>query len=99
MNSIQKAAIFAAATLLVILVILHSPWSGYETGVKILTDENGIMMVMGDRYWPVSEWHSSDSVITWFGGLINFIVVALSLVGLTGFLCYLYRTPKIGDGP
>ena len=95
MNSIQKAAVFSAATLLVILVVLHSPWTGYETEQQILVDSNSTMLISGEK-WPVSDWHSAEPVARWFGGLVNFIVVAVALAGLTGLLCYLYRTPKNG---
>ena len=96
MNSIQKAAVFSAATLLVILVVLHSPWTGYETGHQIMVDSYGNRRIGGAANWPVSDWHSAEPVARWFGGPVNFIVVAVALAGLTGLLCYLYRTPKNG---
>ena len=80
MNANQKVAIFIGAACLAILLVLHSPWTGYYA----------------EEHSDLAEWMSWEPIVPWFGNVLNISFTTALVIGLTGLWCYLYRSKDQG---
>jgi len=98
MNHKQNAAIFFATLLLAILLVLHSPWTGYDDGsrycVSCIADGTPDYLRAAFPVLPFWEWKSMQPIVPWFGILLNVMISVSLIIGLTAFWCYLYRSPR-----
>lgn len=81
MNVAQKAGLFVAAAIFGVLLVLHSPWTGYEIPIN----EN-------DYLGYVKYWRTNEPAVFWFGFVQNFLGVSVVLATLGGLWLFLCRS-------
>ena len=64
---------YTAAAAAVIVIFLHSPWTGYDTYY--------IGYLGGQIPSPFSAWKSHDPLVSWLGFVIN-LLATLTLIAL-----------------
>ena len=98
MNEKQKPVIYLASVFLAILLVLHSPWTGYNDGSMScdFCTANGTPDYLKAAFpvLPFWEWSSIHPVTPWFGSALNAMISFSLTIGLTALWCYLYRSPK-----
>lgn len=91
MNHRQRMGVFVAAVLAIVLIVLHSPWTGYTidagpSSVGRLPFESSSL--------PLSQWHTNDPLIQWFGNCMNFVAVLAAICALLALWHRLFKGDK-----
>lgn len=85
---------FVAVALIAIAIVLHAPWTGYETTWSM--GMFGAAPIGGSL--PFWSWQTVGAPVYWFGVLSNFLAVVLAIAVLLALWCFLYRQPKSSEG-
>ena len=94
MNQLQRAGIFVAVVLIVLVVGLHSPWTGYE-----IDQWEHTSYVIGQSelvYLPFNVWQTKAPVSLWFGYVLNVVCLLAGIAVVLGAWLYLFKT-KMSD--
>jgi len=76
MNSMQRIGVNVALAIVLVLVFLHSPWSGYE-----IDSYSEVLGSSADL--PFSLWRTSAPLVNWLGFVQNLVASIVLIVLLT----------------
>lgn len=88
-NTSQRIASFIAAASLLLLLIFHGPWTGYETQryvPPVLPGSSGILLDIG-----FFEYHTREPLLPWFSSIQNFLVACIFITMLYALFMWLFR--------
>jgi hypothetical protein len=91
MTSKQWQGIYAALAAFLLLVFLHSPWSGYETTWYVQFTNS-----MGNL--PLWEWHTIEPILPWLGSLKN-LAASTVFIALLGAVWIVANRPASKGTP
>lgn len=101
-NKIQKTGVFVSVLLVVIVLLLHSPWDGYVTSydVQVLNEiplPDGRALVGGGTHFDHTEalsifdWRTAQPIIEWFGSIVHFDVAIIFICSVGLLWVWLFR--------
>lgn len=96
MNNIQRTGVFLTVAIVLVIVLLHSPWEGYTTTTYF--EGFGSILPASTVELSFLNWKSNAPVVDWFGSILH-VLVALFFVGLLSAAWhYLFRSSPGTDG-
>jgi predicted Co/Zn/Cd cation transporter (cation efflux family) len=92
LNPQQWKWVYFAAAATLIVIFLHSPWTGYATS-------SFSSVTWKDYRFPFTDWHTEAPLVLWLGNVVNLIATLALIALLTGIALFANRdspTPR-GD--
>jgi hypothetical protein len=91
MNLKQRQGAYVALAMLVILLFLHCPWTGYETTWYF-------ELTRSHHDLPPWEWHTNAPLLPWLGSLQN-LVASITFIALLAVIWIVANRQATAETP